>query len=179
MRLAISYAVPEADAVTGGGMVDQSGRSWDFRQVETKVHGKSRKHGGQSGNVASERPVVFREIPVLVEPETSLRRVTVDGAFGGNVRYGIVQVYEPERVLARVRKNPVAELLIATPWTPIRVERNIPVRESAGREQSQSRTQAVTRKTDLRVGMTLAVIRNASAHVVPYKIEGALKSLVH
>ena|SRR5437870_3560436 len=179
MRLAISYAVPEADAITGGGMVDQSGRGWDFRQVETKVHGKSRKHGRQSGNVASERSVVFREIPVLVEPETILRRVPVDGAFGWNVRYGIVQVYEPERLLVRVRKNPVAELLIATPWTPIRVERNIPVRESAGREQSQSRTQAVTRKTDLRVGMTLAVIRNAPAHLVPYSIEGALKSLVH
>jgi hypothetical protein len=98
-----SYAVPEADAITGGGMVDQSGRGWDFRQVETKVHGKSRKHGGQSGNVASERPVIFCEIPVLVEPETNLRRVTVDGAFGWNVRYGIVQVYEPERILARVR----------------------------------------------------------------------------
>jgi len=121
-------------------MVDQSGRGWDFRQVEPKVHGKSRKHGGESGNVPSERSAVFREIPVLVEPETILGRVPVDGAFGWNVRYGIVQVYEPERLLARVRKNPVAELLIATPRTPIRVERNIPVRESAGRERSQSRT---------------------------------------
>jgi hypothetical protein len=113
-------------------MVDQSGRGWDFRQVKTKVHRKSRKHAGQSGNVASERSIVFfREIPVLVEAETILRHVSVDGAFEWNVRYGIVPVYEPERRLARVRKKPVAELLIATPWTPMRAERNIRVRESA------------------------------------------------
>jgi hypothetical protein len=86
------------------------------------------------------------------------------------VRYGIVQVYEPERLLERVRKNPVAELPIATPWTPIRVERNIHVVESAGREQSQGRTQAVTSKTDLRVGMTLAVIRNAPAQTTACQI---------
>jgi hypothetical protein len=160
-------------------MVDQSGRGWDFRQVKAKVHRKSRKHGGQSGKVASERSVVFREISVLLEAETVLRRVSVDGAFGWDVRYRIVQVHEPERRLARVRKGPVAELLIANPWTPKRIERNISVREPAGREQSQSRTQAVTRKTDLRAGMILAVIRNAPAHVVPYSIEGTLKALVH
>jgi hypothetical protein len=160
-------------------MVDQSGRGWDFSQVETKVHIKSRNHGGQSSNVASERSVVFREIPVLVEPKTILRRMAVEGAFGWNVRYGIVQVHEPERILARVRKNPVAERLIANPRTPIRVERNICVRESAGSEHSQSRPQAVTRKTNLRLGMTLAVIRNTTAHVIPHSIEGALKSLVY
>jgi hypothetical protein len=77
------------------------------------------------------------------------------------MRHGIVNVYEAGHLPARVRKNPVAEWLIANPWTTVSVERNIPVGESAERELGQSRTQAVTRKTDLRLWMTLAVIRNA------------------
>src|SRR5690348_16690028 len=112
--LAISYTVPEADAITGWRMVDQSGRRRDFRQVKTKVNRKSRKYGGESGNVASERSIVFREIPVLVEAQTILRRVPVEGAFQWNMRYRIVQIYETEHSLAGVRKNPVTELLIAS-----------------------------------------------------------------
>ena len=174
-----SEKIPKADAIAGGRMVNQSWLGLDFRQVETQVDREPRKLGGQCRDIAPERSiVVFVEISVLVEPETTARPMPVEGALRRNMSDGIIEVHEPEYLLARVREEPVQELLIAHSRAPVRVERNIVVSEPAGGEHRESSTETVTRKTDLGLRVSVAEVNHAVPHVCPYAIERSFDSLM-